>query len=45
MYGEDVICERHRHRYEFNNTFMATLSNAGLTFTGKSMDDRVSGSR
>lgn len=41
MYGEDVICERHRHRYEFNNTFMATLSNAGLTFTGKSIDDRL----
>ena len=41
MYGEDVICERHRHRYEFNNTFMATLNNAGLTFTGKSIDDRL----
>ncbi len=41
MYGEDIICERHRHRYEFNNTFMATLSNAGLTFTGKSIDDRL----
>lgn len=41
MYGEDIICERHRHRYEFNNTFMATLRNAGLTFTGKSIDDRL----
>ena len=41
MYGEDVILERHRHRYEFNNTFMATLSNAGLMFTGKSIDDKL----
>ena len=41
MYGKDVISERHRHRYEFNNTFMATLSNAGLTFTGKSIDDQL----
>ncbi|MCL4146367.1 UNVERIFIED_CONTAM: hypothetical protein GTU68_047664, partial [Idotea baltica] len=41
MYGEDVILERHRHRYEFNNTFMASLSNAGLSFTGKSIDDKL----
>jgi CTP synthase len=41
MYGEDVILERHRHRYEFNNTFMASLSNAGLLFTGKSVDDKL----
>lgn len=41
MYGKDVISERHRHRYEFNNTFMATLNNAGLTFTGKSIDDQL----
>jgi CTP synthase len=40
-YGEDVISERHRHRYEFNNTFMAKLSNAGLSFTGKSADDKL----
>lgn len=41
LYGKDVISERHRHRYEFNNTFMATLNNSGLTFTGKSIDDRL----
>ena len=40
-YGEEVISERHRHRYEFNNTFMAKLSNAGLSFTGKSADDKL----
>ncbi len=41
MYDKEVILERHRHRYEFNNTFMATLRNAGLTFTGKSLDDQL----
>ncbi|MEM7304211.1 MAG: CTP synthase [Pseudomonadota bacterium] len=40
-YGEEIISERHRHRYEFNNTFMAKLSNAGLSFTGKSADDKL----
>jgi CTP synthase len=41
MYGEEIILERHRHRYEFNNTFMAKLSNAGLLFTGKSIDGKL----
>lgn len=41
LYGKDLISERHRHRYEFNNTFMATLQNAGLSFTGKSVDDML----
>ncbi len=41
MYGKDLITERHRHRYEFNNTFMATLQNAGLSFTGTSTDDAL----
>ena len=41
LYGKESIEERHRHRYEFNNTFMATLQNAGLSFTGKSMDDAL----
>ncbi len=39
LYGKELIMERHRHRYEFNNTFIATLQNAGLSFTGKSSDD------
>ena len=38
MYGEEVIVERHRHRYEFNNNYMEKLSEAGLLFSGKSMD-------
>ncbi|MFK7814804.1 MAG: CTP synthase [Gammaproteobacteria bacterium] len=41
MYGKDMIAERHRHRYEFNNTFMATLQNAGLSFTGTSSDESL----
>ena len=41
LYGKDLIAERHRHRYEFNNTFMATLQNAGLSFTGKSSDESL----
>ena len=38
MYGEEVITERHRHRYEFNNNYMDQLAEAGLQFSGKSMD-------
>ena len=41
LYGKEVIAERHRHRYEFNNTFMATLQNAGLSFTGTSADESL----
>ena len=38
IYGQDVIVERHRHRYEFNNGYRAQLAKAGLTFSGLSMD-------
>ena len=38
VYGSDDIVERHRHRYEFNNQFEKTLSDAGLVFSGKSAD-------
>jgi len=41
MYQKDVITERHRHRYEFNNNYMDELEKAGLRFTGKSMDGRL----
>lgn len=33
-YGADSICERHRHRYEFNNTFRKKLEDKGLVFSG-----------
>jgi CTP synthase len=37
-YGEEVISERHRHRYEFNNNFREKLTDAGLVISGTSMD-------
>ena len=40
-YGKEVITERHRHRYEFNNNYMEALEKAGLRFSGKSMDGRL----
>jgi CTP synthase len=39
IYGAEVITERHRHRYEFNNHYRNVLKEAGLSFSGKSMDD------
>jgi CTP synthase len=34
MYGATQISERHRHRYEVNNTFRAQIADAGLVFSG-----------
>ncbi len=39
LYGKDVIFERHRHRFEFNNRYRTQLEEAGLVIAGKSMDD------
>jgi CTP synthase len=33
-YGQEVIFERHRHRYEFNNSFLADFEKAGMIATG-----------
>jgi len=38
VYGMDIINERHRHRYEFNNTYMDLLQDAGLLIAGKTID-------
>ena len=38
VYGRDIITERHRHRYEFNNTYMDPLQDAGLQIAGKTLD-------
>ena len=38
LYGKDVIVERHRHRYEFNNQYLETLQDAGLVIAGTSDD-------
>lgn len=40
-YGKDVIRERHRHRYEFNNNYMGMLRQAGLVFAGMSADGNL----
>lgn len=40
-YKDEVIYERHRHRYEFNNEFRKQLVEAGLKLTGTSPDDRL----
>jgi CTP synthase len=37
-YQQNMIIERHRHRYEVNNNFVETLCKAGLIFSGKSAD-------
>jgi CTP synthase len=41
IYGSDVIQERHRHRYEFNNRYLQKMMNAGLRFSGFSRDGLV----
>jgi len=38
LYGHDVIHERHRHRYEFNNNYLQQLEEAGLKISGFSAD-------
>jgi CTP synthase len=38
IYAVDQINERHRHRYEFNNTYLQQLTEAGLVISGKSAD-------
>jgi CTP synthase len=41
LYGEAVVYERHRHRYEVNNLLRKRLESAGLVFSGTSPDDRL----
>ena len=40
-YGESLVYERHRHRYEVNNTFRDEIARAGMTFSGISPDGRL----
>ena len=40
-YGSQLIHERHRHRYEFNNEYRDVLSKAGLEIVGTSPDDKL----
>ncbi|MFM6967253.1 MAG: CTP synthase [Rhodoluna sp.] len=41
VYGASSIEERHRHRYEVNNTYRAQIAEAGLVFSGTSPDDHL----
>ncbi|MGF1471916.1 MAG: CTP synthase [Rubrobacteraceae bacterium] len=41
VYGTDFANERHRHRYEVNNHYRETLSEAGMVFSGISPDERL----
>jgi len=40
-YGQELVNERHRHRYEFNNQFRAQLQEAGMVYSGLSPDGRL----
>jgi CTP synthase len=40
-YGQPIIYERHRHRFEFNNEFRDLFTNAGIVFSGMSPDGRL----
>lgn len=40
-YGQDLIDERHRHRYEFNNVYREQIQAAGLIVSGTSPDGRL----
>jgi CTP synthase len=40
-YGQELIEERHRHRYEFNNQYRALFESKGFIFSGTSPDDRL----
>jgi CTP synthase len=41
LYAKDVIIERHRHRYEFNNSYLDTIVTAGMKVSGRSVDGRL----
>jgi CTP synthase len=41
LYGEEVVYERHRHRYEFNNAYRTAFVEAGYQISGTSPDGRL----
>jgi CTP synthase len=41
IYGDEAVFERHRHRYEFNNTYRDRFTQTGFRFSGLSKDDLV----
>jgi CTP synthase len=40
-YGVELVQERHRHRFEFNNAYFKTFEDAGMRFSGISPDGRL----
>lgn len=40
-YNDELVYERHRHRYEFNNEFREAMEAAGLVFSGTSPDNKL----
>ncbi len=40
-YDEEIVYERHRHRYEFNNQFRQDMEARGFKFSGTSLDGRL----
>lgn len=41
LYGKDAIVERHRHRYEVNNTLLPAIEKTGLKVSGRSAHDNL----
>ncbi len=41
LYGRDLIVERHRHRFEFNNNYLEAYERTGFRFSGFSRDGLV----
>ncbi len=41
LYGKDDIVERHRHRYEVNNTLIGKITDAGMQVAGLSTDNKL----
>jgi CTP synthase len=41
IYNQDVINERHRHRYEFNNRYIELFESKGMVFSGMSPDHKL----
>jgi CTP synthase len=41
LYDKEIIVERHRHRYEFNNSYQDRIVTAGMKIAGRSKDSRL----
>jgi CTP synthase len=41
LYGQEIIVERHRHRYEFNNHYRDVMKKHGMVLCGHSMDETL----